>query len=383
MKRIVYVDHAATTPVRREVMREMMPYFSEKYGNPSSVYSIASESKDALELARERVAKSINAEVNEIYFTSGGSESDNLCIKGVAYANKHRGNHIITTKIEHPAVLNTCETLEKEGYKITYLNVDKEGVIDLEELRRSITPFTILISVMFANNEIGALQPINKIGEIARRNNIYFHTDAVQAVGNVHINVKEMNIDLLSISGHKLYGPKGTGAVYIKNGVKINKIQDGGHQENDMRAGTENIPGIVGLGKAIEISTQYLDRYSSYLTNLRNYCIKEVRRKIPRVKLNGHETNRLPGNINFSFEGIDGKTLILNLSMRGICASGGSACSSKNSKPSHVLKAIGVPDTLANGSLRITLGNENNKEDVDYIIRNLAQIVSVLRMKNK
>lgn len=383
MKRIVYVDHAATTPVRREVMREMMPYFSEKYGNPSSVYSIASESKDALELARERVAKSINAEVNEIYFTSGGSESDNLCIKGVAYANKHRGNHIITTKIEHPAVLNTCETLEKEGYKITYLNVDKEGVIDLEELRRSITPFTILISVMFANNEIGTLQPINEIGEIARRNNIYFHTDAVQAVGNVHINVKEMNIDLLSISGHKLYGPKGTGAVYIKNGVKINKIQDGGHQENDMRAGTENIPGIVGLGKATEISTQYLDRYSSYLTNLRNYCIKEVRRKIPRVKLNGHETNRLPGNINFSFEGIDGKTLILNLSMRGICASGGSACSSKNSKPSHVLKAIGVPDTLANGSLRITLGNENNKEDVDYIIRNLAQIVSVLRMKNK
>lgn len=332
-----------------------------------------------MEEARERVAKAIGSKNKEIYFTSGGSESDNIALKGTAFANREKGNHIITTKIEHPAILNTCRTLEKQGFDVTYLNVDKEGLIDLKELEEAITEKTILISIMFANNEIGTIQPIEQIGKIAKEYNILFHTDSVQAIGNVKIDVNKMNIDLLSMSAHKFYGPKGIGALYIREGVQCNKLQDGGHQERELRAGTENVAGIVGLGKAIEIAYKNFDKYNDKLVGLRNYYISEVSKKIPNTKLNGSIKNRLPGNANISFKGVDGESLLLNLDMEGICASSGSACSTGQNTPSHVLLAIGVPSSLAYGALRVTFGEENSKEDIDYLVEKLIKIIEKLR----
>lgn len=340
---------------------------------------IGRRAKKAVEEARERVAKAIGSKNKEIYFTSGGSESDNIALKGIAFANKEKGNHIITTKIEHPAILNTCRTLEKQGFEVTYLNVDKEGLINLEELKEAITDKTILISVMFANNEIGTIEPIEQIGKIAKEHNILFHTDSVQAIGNVKIDVNKMNIDMLSMSAHKFYGPKGIGVLYIREGIKCNKLQDGGHQERELRAGTENVAGIVGLGKAIEIAYKNFDEYNSKLTNLRNYYISEINEKIPNTKLNGSIKYRLPGNANISFKGVDGESLLLNLDMEGICASSGSACSTGQNIPSHVLLAIGVPSSLAYGALRVTLGEENSKEDIDYLVEKLTKIVEKLR----
>ncbi len=379
MENIRYFDHAATTKTKEEVLKEMIPYFTLNYGNASSVYSIGRKSKKAVEEARQRVAKAINSDTKEIYFTSCGSESDNLAIKGVAFANKEKGSHIITTKIEHPAVLHTCQHLAKEGFEITYLNVDSDGMINIRELEEAITNKTILISIMFANNEIGTIQPIKQIGEIAKKHNIYFHTDAVQAIGNVKIDVKELNIDLLSMSAHKFYGPKGVGALYVKSDVKFDKIQDGGHQERNKRAGTENVAGIVGIGKAIELSYKNFDEYNKKLLELRDYYIKQIEEKIPYVKLNGHRTKRLPGNANISFKYVDGEALLLNLDMKGICASTGSACTSGSLDPSHVLLAIGLPSDLAQCSLRVTFGEDNTKQDIDFLVDSLVDIVNKLR----
>ena len=379
MNKIKYFDHSATTYVKEEVLKEMLPYFRMEYGNPSSMYTLGRRARKAKEEARQRVANAINCKPEEIYFTSCGSESDNLAIKGIAYANRHKGNHIITTKIEHHAVLNTCKTLEKEGFRVTYLNVDKDGLINLQELRNSITNSTILISIMFANNELGTIEPIEEIGKIARMHNVIFHTDAVQAIGNIKIDVNKLNVDSLSMSAHKFYGPKGVGALYVRNGTDFRKIQDGGHQEKDKRAGTENVAGIVGIGKAIQIANTNLDKYNNKLQTLREYLISQMEKQIPDIKINGHRTKRLPGNVNVSFDGIDGGELLLNLDERGICASAGSACSTGNPNPSHVLTAIGLPDNLSKGALRITLGEENTKEDVDFLIKNLVEIVKKLR----
>ena len=376
---IRYFDHAATTAVKEEVLKEMLPYFSIEYGNASSIYSLGRKAKKALDNARIQVADAISCHPKEIYFTGCGSESDNIALKGVALANKHKGNHIITSKIEHPAILNTCRSLEKDGVVVTYLNVDENGFININELEDAITDKTILISIMFANNEIGTIQPIKEIGEIAKKKHIYFHTDAVQAVGNVKINVEEMGIDLLSMSAHKFYGPKGVGALYVKEGINFNKLQDGGHQEKDKRAGTENIAGIVGLGKAIELAYRNFDKYNEKLTALRDYYISQVEEKIPQIKVNGDRKKRLPGNANISFKGIEGEALLLNLDMKGICASSGSACSTGSLNPSHVLMAIGLPHEIAHGSLRTTFGNENTKEDVDYLVDSLVEIVAKLR----
>lgn len=376
---IRYFDHAATTAVKEEVLKEMLPYFSIEYGNASSIYSLGRKAKKALDNARIQVADAIFSHPREIYFTGCGSESDNIALKGVAFANKHKGNHIITTKIEHPAILNTCRCLEKEGFVVTYLNVDENGFINIKELEAAITDKTILISIMFANNEIGTIQPIKEIGEIARKKRVYFHTDAVQAVGNVKINVEEMGIDLLSMSAHKFYGPKGVGALYVKEGVNFNKLQDGGHQEKDKRAGTENIAGIVGLGKAIELAYKDFNKYNEKLTTLRDYYISQVEERIPQIKVNGDREKRLPGNANISFKGIEGEALLLNLDMKGICASSGSACSTGSLNPSHVLMAIGLPHEIAHGSLRTTFGDENTKEDVDYLVDSLVEIVGKLR----
>lgn len=379
--KIQYFDNAATTMMKEEVLKEMLPYLTTQYGNPSSVYYLGRNAKKAIEDAREKVARAINAETaaKEIFFTGCGTESDNLAIKGVALSNRYKGNHIITSKIEHPAVLNTCRYLEKDGFDVTYLNVSQDGTVDLQELQSAITDKTILISIMFANNEIGTIEPIKEIGEIAKSKDIYFHTDAVQAVGNVKIDVKELNIDLLSMSAHKFYGPKGVGALYIKQGVEIEKIQEGGHQEKDKRAGTENAAGIVGLGKAIELVYENIDEYNEKLIDLRDYYIKEVGEKIPGVLLNGHRTRRLPGNANISFKNIPSEVLLLKLDEKGICASGGSACSSGSMLPSHVLLATGLPKELAMGALRTTFGDNNTKEDVDYLVESLVEIVSDLR----
>lgn len=337
------------------------------------------QSKKALEQARKRVADAINAHSKEIYFTACGSESDNLVLKGVAYANSKKGNHIITTKIEHPAILESCKTLEKQGYKVTYLNVDKDGMISLEELENAINENTILISVMFANNEIGTIEPIEEIGKIAKKHGVLFHTDSVQAVGNVAIDVQKLNIDLLSMSAHKFYGPKGVGALYVREGVEFDRLQDGGHQEKNKRAGTENVAGIVGIGKAIEIANQNLEEYNNKLKELRDYYISQVEEKIPDVKLNGHRSKRLPGNANISFKSIIGEDLLLKLDEQGICASTGSACSSGSTKPSHVLLAIGLEKEFAQGSLRITLGEENTKGDIDFLVKKLEEIIPKLR----
>ena len=379
MQKIRYFDHAATTAVREEVLKGMLPYFSLDFGNASSIYSLGRHNKKVIENSREKVAKAINANTKDIYFTGCGSESDNLAIKGVAYANRNKGKHIITTKIEHHAVLNSCETLEKKGFKVTYLNVDKDGFISLEELENSITNETILISVMFANNEIGTIQQIKKIGQIAKKYNIYFHTDAVQAIGNVRIDVRDMNIDLLSMSAHKFYGPKGVGALYVKNGVEFEKIQDGGHQEKNKRAGTENVPGIVGMGKAIELIYKNFDEYNNKLKNLRDYYFSQVEKRIKDIKINGDRENRLPGNANISFKGVDGEELLLYLDAKGICASAGSACTTGSTSPSHVLVAIGLNDEFSNGSLRVTFGIDNTKEDVDFLVDALVEIVEKLR----
>lgn len=379
MNQIKYFDHAATTAVKEEVLKEMIPFFNIDFGNPSSMYSIGRRAKKAITESRQKVAKALNANEKEIYFTSCGSESDNLAIKGIAFANKDKGNHIITTKIEHPAVLNTCKTLENEGFEVTYLGVDEFGLIDLEELENAITEKTILISIMFANNEIGTIQPISEIGNIAKKHKVFFHTDAVQAVGNVKIDVKKQNIDALSLSAHKFYGPKGIGALYVKTGINFKKIQDGGHQEKNKRAGTENVANIIGLGKAIELAYQNIDEYNNKLINLRDYYVSEVKRRIPYVKLNGHTEKRLPGNANISFEFVDGESLLFNLDMKGICASSGSACTTGSLNPSHVLLAIGLPEGIANGALRTTFGEENTKEDVDYLVNSLVEVVEKLR----
>lgn len=382
MNKIRYFDHAATTAVKEDVLKEMIPFFNLDFGNPSSLYTIGRSAKRALEEARIRTATAIGAITKEIYFTGCGSESDNLAIKGVAYANCNKGNHIITTKIEHPAVLNTCKALEKEGFNITYLDVDEDGLISLQDLESAINDKTILISIMFANNEIGTIEPIKEIGIIAKKHNVIFHTDAVQAVGNVKIDVKEMNIDLLSMSAHKFYGPKGVGALYIKEGIQCRKLQDGGHQEKDKRAGTENVAGIVGLGKAIDLAYRNLENYNKKLNELREYFITQIEKRVPYTKINGHRTKRLAGNVNISFRFVEGDVLLLKLDERGICASAGSACSSGSSSPSHVLLAIGLQEEFAQGSLRITFGEENTKEDVDYLIESLVQIVEELRSKS-
>lgn len=374
-----YFDNAATTRTDDEVLKEMLPYFSQSYGNPSSIYKIGRENRKAVEEAREKVAKAINVEPNEIYFTAGGSESDNTAIRGIAYAYKQRGNHIITSKIEHPAVLETCKQLEKEGFEVSYIGVDEKGIVNLEELKNSIKETTTLITIMFANNEIGTIEPIKEIGKIAKENNIIFHTDVVQAVGSVKIDVKEMNIDSLSLSGHKFYGPKGIGALYVKKSVRFQKFVNGGHQEKNKRAGTENVPGIVGLGKAIEVAYSNLEEHNKKIKELRDYYVEEVKKRIPYIKINGDMENRLPGNSNISFRFIEGEGLLLNLDLKGICASSGSACTSGSLDPSHVLLAIGLPHEIAHGSLRITIGKYNTKEEVDYLLNNLEEIVSRLR----
>ena len=379
MKNIIYLDHAATTGVKEEVLKEMLPFFSIEFGNPSSLYSIGRRAKRAIEQARERVARAINAKPKEIYFTGCGSESDNLAIKGIAYGLKSKGNHIITSKIEHHAVLNSCKTLEQEGFEVTYLNVDKDGLINLGELQNAITDKTILITIMTANNEIGTIEPIEEIGKIAKANNVYFHTDSVQAIGNLKIDVQKMNIDSLSMSAHKFYGPKGVGALYVKENIPFKKLQDGGHQEKNKRGGTENVAEIVGLGKAIELANKNLDEYNNKLLELREYYISEIEKKIPDVKLNGHRTKRLAGNANMSFKGIHGGDLLLKLDEQGICVSTGSACSSGSTEPSHVLTSIGLGAEYLQGSLRVTFGNENTKEDVDYLIKNLEEIIKTWR----
>lgn len=377
--RTIYFDHAATTAIAKEVKEAMEPYFCENYGNASSLYELGYKSKEAINIARVNVAKAINTKPNEIYFTSCGSESDNLAIKGVARAHRQNGNHIITSRIEHPAVLNTCRQLEKEGFRVTYLNVDKNGFIDLEELKNSINSKTILVSIMFANNEVGTIEPIKEISRIVHSNNAIFHTDAVQAVGNIKIDVKEMGIDLLSMSAHKFYGPKGVGALYVRDGIDFIQLQNGGHQENDKRAGTENVAGIVGLGKAIEIANDNVMHNNGKLLNLRNYCIEQIKNRIPYIRINGDLNSRLPGNINISFLYVNGKDLVKLLAKKGICTSSGSACSSGLPQPSHVLLAMGLSEDIASSALRITLGKENTKEDIDYFVDELEKIVVNLR----
>ena len=377
--KIKYFDHSATTAVDEKVLEAMLPYFCKNYGNPSSIYSIGKQNKEAINIARMKVATALNCKVNEVYFTSCGSESDNMILKGIAFANKHKGNHIITSKIEHPAILNTCKKLEKFGFRVTYLDTDSKGVIDIKELERSITRNTILISIMMANNEIGTIEPISEIGSIARRYGIYFHTDAVQAVGNIKIDVKEMKIGALSLSAHKFYGPKGIGVAYINENIPFMRIQDGGHQEKEKRAGTENVPLIVGLGKAIEMADKNLVEYNKKIRNLRDFYIDEVQKRIPNIRINGDMKNRLPGNANICFKGVDGGKLLYELDQKGICASSGSACSAGLLNPSHVLLAIGVPPAIAKSSLRVTFGKENNFEDTEYLINNLEEIVKKLR----
>ena len=378
-KRIIYMDHSATTYVRKEVVEAMAPYHSEHFGNPSSIYSIARESKTAIDAARAQVAKTLGADPDEIYFTSGGSESDNWAIKGVAFANRKKGNHIITSSIEHHAVLHTCGYLEKEGFIVTYLPVDQYGLVDPAELEKAITDRTILISVMYANNEIGTIEPITELGAIARKHKIPFHTDAVQAVGNIPIDVQAQNIDMLSLSAHKFYGPKGVGVLYIKKGIKIDNLIHGGGQERKRRAGTENIAGIVGLGRAIELATADIGGHNKKIRALRDRLMKGILERIPNSRLNGHPEKRLPGNINISFEFIEGESMLLWLDDEGICASTGSACTSGSLEPSHVLLATGLPVEISHGSLRLTLGDVNTDADVDFVLEVLPKVVSRLR----
>lgn len=377
--RTIYFDHAATTPVRSEVLEAMLPYFSQKFGNPSSIYSLGRESKKAIEEARDTISGIIGAQPREIFFTGSGTEADNWAVKGVAYANMQKGRHIITTAIEHHAVLHACQYLENDGFEVTYLPVDQDGLVTAEQVKAAIRQDTILVTIMFANNEIGTIQPISEIGRVTREKGVCFHTDAVQAMGNLNINVSEMNIDMLSMSAHKFYGPKGVGALYINKGVKITTFIHGGAQERGRRASTENVAAIVGMAKALKIASENMEQHVNKLTGLRDSTIREVMEKIPFVKLNGHREKRLPGNINFSFEFIEGESLLLMLDMKGIAASSGSACTSGSLDPSHVLLAIGLPHELAHGSLRITFGEDNFDEDVDYLLDVLPSIVQRLR----
>ena len=379
MKKLIYLDNAATTKTSEEVVAAMLPYFTEYYGNPSSVYEFASESKKAVSNARRTIAETLGAQENEIYFTAGGSEADNWALKATAEAYQSKGKHIITTKIEHHAILHTAEYLEKRGFEITYIGVDENGVVKVDELEKAIRPDTILISVMFANNEIGTIQPIKEIGEIAKKHGVLFHTDAVQAYGQLPINVDELHIDMLSSSGHKLNGPKGIGFLYIRKGVKIRSFVHGGAQERKRRAGTENAPGIVGYGKAAEIAAKTMKERTAKEIELRDHLIDRVLAEVPYTRLNGHRTNRLPNNANFSFQFVEGESLLILLDNNGICASSGSACTSGSLDPSHVLLAIGLPHEIAHGSLRLTLSAETTMEDIDFVVDCIKQIIERLR----
>ncbi|WP_027701670.1 cysteine desulfurase NifS [Metaclostridioides mangenotii] len=379
-KRRLYMDYSATTPVKQEVVDAMLPYFTEYFGNASSFHTFGREAKEALDKAREQVADLINAKPGEVFFTAGGSESDNWALEGVAYANREKGNHIITTKIEHHAILHTCEYLAKHhGFEITYLDVDSEGKIDLKELEDAIRDTTVLISIMFANNEIGTIEPIKEACAIAKKHDILFHTDAVQAAGNIPVDVKDLDIDLMSMSSHKIYGPKGVGALYIKRGVKLHNLVHGGAQEKGKRAGTENITAVVGYGKASEIAKQSLPNHIETLTRLRKRLIDGVLEAIPFTRVNGSLEDRLPGNVNFAFEFIEGEGILLLLDMLGIAGSSGSACTSGSLDPSHVLLAIGLPHEIAHGSLRLTVGDFTTDDDIDYIIENLPKVIDRLR----
>lgn len=379
MSKRIYLDYSATTPVKQQVVDEMLPYFTETFGNPSSIHGFGRDAKNSITKARETVANFLNASTDEIYFTGGGSESDNWAIRGIAYANKAKGNHIITTTIEHHAVLHTCEALAKEGFEITYLPVDGDGMIDLQALEAEIKDTTVLITMMAVNNEIGTVLPIAEIGALAKSKGVIFHTDAVQALGNIRLDVKEMNIDAMSMSSHKIYGPKGIGALYIKKGIRIKNLIEGGAQERKRRAGTENVPGIMGFAKAVEMASENFDTHVNHLETLRNRLMEGILEKIPYVKLNGHKTQRHPGNVNVCFEFIEGESLLLSLDLVGIAGSSGSACTSGSLDPSHVLMAIGLPHEIAHGSLRLTIGDFTTEEDVDYTVEKLIEIVARLR----
>ena len=379
MGKVIYLDNAATTQVYPEVVEAMTPFFTEYYGNPSAIYSFAGEANKAVTKAREQIASALNAKTEEIYFTGGGSESDNWALKATVEAYANKGKHIITTTIEHHAILHTAEYLEKNGVDVTYVGVDENGVVKLDELKAAIRPDTILISVMTANNEIGTIQPIEEIGKIAKENGILFHTDAVQAFGHIPIDVDKMNIDMLSASGHKINGPKGIGIMYIRKGVKIRSFVHGGAQERQRRAGTHNVPGIVGFGKAIELAVNNLDKRVQYETELRDYLIERVLAEIPYTRLNGHRTDRLPNNTSFCFRFIEGESMLILLDQNGICGSSGSACTSGSLDPSHVLLAIGLPHEIAHGSLRLTLSEKTTKEDIDFTIDKLKEIIARLR----
>lgn len=379
MDKFLYLDNAATTKTAPEVLEAMLPYFTEKFGNPSSVYTFAAGNKEVVDVQRDRIAATLGAKSNEIYFTAGGSEADNWALKATADAYRDKGNHIITTKIEHHAILHTAQYLEKNGYEVTYLDVDGDGKVRLEDLKKAIRPETILISVMFANNEIGTIEPIKEIGQIAHEHGILFHTDAVQAYGQLPINVDECHIDMLSASGHKLNGPKGIGFLYIRKGVKIRSFIHGGAQERKRRAGTENVPGIVGIGTAAKRAADTREERTASEVEVRDYLIDRVLKEIPYSRLNGHRTDRLPNNANFSFQFIEGESLLIMLDGKGICASSGSACTSGSLDPSHVLLAIGLPHEIAHGSLRLTINEEITKEDIDYVVENLKAIIERLR----
>lgn len=378
-KKLIYLDNAATTKMAPEVVDAMLPYFTERFGNPSSVYSFSAQNKEDITKQREIIAGVLGAQTNEIYFTAGGSESDNWALKATAEAYGTNGGHIITSKIEHHAILHTCEYLEKRGFDVTYLDVDENGSVDPAAVEAAIRPDTVLISIMFANNEIGTIQPIAEIGKIAKAHNVLFHTDAVQAFGQVPINVDECNIDMLSASGHKLNGPKGIGFLYIRKGVKIRSFVHGGAQERKRRAGTENVPGIIGLGAAAKRAAATMEERTKKEIELRDYLIERISNEIPYAKLNGDPVKRLPNNVNFSFRFIEGESLLIMLDMKGICASSGSACTSGSLDPSHVLMAIGLPHEIAHGSLRLTLGEDTTREDIDYVVDNLKEIVQSLR----
>jgi cysteine desulfurase len=377
--RRIYLDHAATTPTHPEVVKAMLPYFTDTFGNPSSVYSCGQEAKAAVEEARIKTAELIGARSEEIVFTSGGTEADNFALKGVAYANGHKGNHIITTSVEHHAVMEVCKFLGRRGFTITYLPVDKYGLVDPQDVKKVITDKTILISMIHANNEVGTIEPISEIGEIAKEAGVYFHTDAVQAVGHIPVNVDKLKVDLLSISAHKLYGPKGVGALYIRKGTKLAPLMHGGGQEKMRRAGTENVPAIVGLGKAVELAWQEMDKEAERLAGLRDKLIKGLMEKIDHVQLNGHPTRRLPNNIHVSVDFVEGESMLLNLDLEGIYASTGSACSSASLEPSHVLLALGLSPDQAHGSVRFTLGRENSEEDIERVLDVLPGIIAKLR----
>ncbi|RHP93519.1 MULTISPECIES: cysteine desulfurase NifS [unclassified Clostridium] len=379
MSDLIYLDHAATTAVHPDVLKEMLPYFTDRFGNPSSVYGFAANNKNKLTEARETIAGALGAKPEEIYFTAGGSESDNWALKCTAEAYGVHGGHIITTKIEHHAILHTCKYLQNRGYDVTYLDVDENGLVDLNTLEAAIRPDTFLISIMFANNEIGTIEPIKEIGEIAHRHGILFHTDAVQAFGQIPIHVDGMNIDMLSASGHKFNGPKGIGFLYIKKGLKLKSFIHGGQQERGRRAGTENVPGIVGIAKACEIAMAEMEERMKKETELRDYLIERILKEIPYTRLNGHSKKRLPNNVNISFQFVEGESILIMLDMAGICASSGSACTSGSVDPSHVLLAIGLPHEIAHGSLRLTIGYENTKEEMDTVVDNLKRIITNLR----